>query len=293
MSRIDRRRFVQLSGAGARRRAPGSRRRFWHRARARLCPGHDRALAALGRFRAGLRSAAQGQDHAGMPEGSRHQADVETINANDIQARITSSIQSGTGPDIFMALEQLAAALCRRASPMSARSPRRSARRRAAFTTSARSSRRSAANGSACRGASAAGSSPTANPGSPRSGSDKFPETWDEYRAAGKKLKAAGHPYRPDRRAHLRRRAGLVVSLSVVVGRQGGRGRRQDRRAQQQGDGRVGEVRRAALEGDDGRGRARLGRYQQQPRLPVGQRSAPPTTAPRSTSRPRRSPIRT
>src|SRR6476661_4752807 len=29
---------------------------------------------------------------------------VETINANDIQARITSSIQSGTGPDIFMTL---------------------------------------------------------------------------------------------------------------------------------------------------------------------------------------------
>jgi multiple sugar transport system substrate-binding protein len=29
---------------------------------------------------------------------------VETINANDIQSRITSAIQSGTGPDIFMTL---------------------------------------------------------------------------------------------------------------------------------------------------------------------------------------------
>src|SRR5437899_5824601 len=29
---------------------------------------------------------------------------VETINANDLQARITSAIQSGTGPDIFMTL---------------------------------------------------------------------------------------------------------------------------------------------------------------------------------------------
>src|SRR5262245_50126970 len=29
---------------------------------------------------------------------------VETINANDIQARISSSIQSGAGPDIFMAI---------------------------------------------------------------------------------------------------------------------------------------------------------------------------------------------
>ena len=29
---------------------------------------------------------------------------VETINANDIQARITAAIQSGSGPDIFMTL---------------------------------------------------------------------------------------------------------------------------------------------------------------------------------------------
>src|ERR1700760_476172 len=29
---------------------------------------------------------------------------VETINANDIQARITAAVQSGSGPDIFLAL---------------------------------------------------------------------------------------------------------------------------------------------------------------------------------------------
>src|SRR6201997_1643642 len=29
---------------------------------------------------------------------------VETINANDIQARVTAAIQSGSGPDIFLAL---------------------------------------------------------------------------------------------------------------------------------------------------------------------------------------------
>ena len=33
-----------------------------------------------------------------------------------------------------------------------------------------------------------------ANPGSEEAGYSKFPETWEEYRAAGKKLKAAGHP---------------------------------------------------------------------------------------------------
>src|SRR3954469_25132016 len=40
---------------------------------------------------------------------------VETINANDIQARITAAIQSGSGPDIFMTLNnwpQLYAGSC-------------------------------------------------------------------------------------------------------------------------------------------------------------------------------------
>src|SRR6185437_14419067 len=40
---------------------------------------------------------------------------VETINANDIQARITAAIQSGAGPDIFLALNnwpQLYAGSC-------------------------------------------------------------------------------------------------------------------------------------------------------------------------------------
>ena len=37
---------------------------------------------------------------------------LETVNANDLQSRITSAIQSGSGADIIMAVEQLAAALC-------------------------------------------------------------------------------------------------------------------------------------------------------------------------------------
>ena len=38
---------------------------------------------------------------------------VETVNANDLQSRITSAIQSGAGADIIMAYRQLAAALRR------------------------------------------------------------------------------------------------------------------------------------------------------------------------------------
>ena len=82
---------------------------------------------------------------------------VETVNANDLQSRITSAIQSGAGADIIMAVRQLAAALRRRAWPTSATWPRRSARPRAVFTRSPGRSARSAASGSACRGRSAAG----------------------------------------------------------------------------------------------------------------------------------------
>ena len=38
---------------------------------------------------------------------------IETINGNDLQARTTSAIQSGSGPDVILRLEQLAATLCR------------------------------------------------------------------------------------------------------------------------------------------------------------------------------------
>ena len=39
---------------------------------------------------------------------------LETINGNDVQPRITAGIQSGAGPDMINALQQLGAALCRK-----------------------------------------------------------------------------------------------------------------------------------------------------------------------------------
>ena len=81
---------------------------------------------------------------------------------------------------------------------MSATSPTRSATSRAAITTVCKTvATVTARNGSACRGAIGAGlvayrKSWFAEAGYP---DDKFPQTWDEYRAAGKKLKAAGRPF--------------------------------------------------------------------------------------------------
>ena len=77
----------------------------------------------------------------------------------------------------------------------------------------------------------------------------KFPQTWDEYREAGKKLKAKGRPFGQIARPHLGRSPVLLVSLSLVLGRQGGRIRRQNRSAEQQGDSGIGQVRGRFVEG--------------------------------------------
>ena len=83
-------------------------------------------------------------------------------------------------------------------------------------------------------------------------------------------IEGQGPADRPDRRAHVRRRAGLVVPEFVVLGRQRGRGRRQDRGPEQPGNHRIGQVRGWTLERRLRRGRACLGRHQQQPRFPGG-----------------------
>src|SRR3954463_13825460 len=102
MARIDRRRFLQLSGAAvswgglagilASGRAPAYAQQasvHWLRW-ADFVPASDVLLKGP--------ITQQCQKDLGI------KLSVETINANDIQARITASIQSGAGPDIFNVL---------------------------------------------------------------------------------------------------------------------------------------------------------------------------------------------
>jgi ABC-type glycerol-3-phosphate transport system substrate-binding protein len=119
---------------------------------------------------------------------------VETINANDIQARITAAIQSGSGPDIFLALNnwpQLYGESCADVSDVA-------------------SDLGSAQGGfyDICKGVATVGDKWIGVPWCvggglvayrkswlAEAGAAEFPKTWDEYRTVGKKLKAAGHPY--------------------------------------------------------------------------------------------------
>ena len=120
---------------------------------------------------------------------------VETINANDIQARITAAIQSGAGPDIFMCLNnwpQLYADSCVDVSDVA----EDLGKAQGGFydiCTVVGTVRGKWIGVPWCTGGGlvAYRKSWLAEAGA----ANGFPKTWDEYRAVGKKLKAANHPY--------------------------------------------------------------------------------------------------
>jgi len=119
---------------------------------------------------------------------------IEMINANDLQARTTAAIQSGTGPDIIMLLgtwPQLYADSVADVSDVAEEIGKAQGGyydpQRAIATV-----------GSKWIGVPwAVGGALVAYRKSwlSQAGAETFPETWDEFRVIGKKLKAAGHPY--------------------------------------------------------------------------------------------------
>jgi multiple sugar transport system substrate-binding protein len=119
---------------------------------------------------------------------------VETINANDIQARITAAIQSGAGPDIFMTVgnwPQLYADSCVDVSDVT--------------------DDLGEAQGGYYDICKVIGTVNNRWIGVPwcaggglicyrktwldEVGAKEFPNNWDDFRAVGRKLKANGHPY--------------------------------------------------------------------------------------------------
>ena len=119
---------------------------------------------------------------------------VETINANDIQARITAAVQSGAGPDIFLALNnwpQLYASSCVDVGDVADEL----GKAQGGFYD-------------ICKVVSTVGGKWIGVPWCvggglvayrkswlAEAGAAEFPKNWDDFRTVGKKLKAAGHPY--------------------------------------------------------------------------------------------------
>jgi multiple sugar transport system substrate-binding protein len=194
MTRIDRRKLLKISGAGALvARSSGTA-----------------AILAAGRAPAYAQGAAvhwlrwtdfvpasdrllKTEITAECKKALGIKLNVEMINANDIQARITSAIQSGMGPDIICALNNWPQLYSESVADVGDVAEEIGKTQGGYYQVS--------------RNVATIGSKWIAVPWcivGPRIayrgswfkevGYNKFPETWEEYRAAGKKLKAKGHP---------------------------------------------------------------------------------------------------
>jgi multiple sugar transport system substrate-binding protein len=119
---------------------------------------------------------------------------IEMINANDLQARTTAAIQSGTGPDIIMLLGTWPQLYADSVVDVSDVAEEIGKAQGGYYETQ----RVLATIGSKWIGvpwAVGGGLVTYRKSWLAQAGAETFPETWDEYRAIGKKLKAAGHAY--------------------------------------------------------------------------------------------------
>jgi ABC-type glycerol-3-phosphate transport system substrate-binding protein len=196
-SRVSRRRFLQLSGGGAAAaqaggiagilaagRAPAYAQQtaiHWLRWND-FVPASDQLLKT--------KIAPQCEKDLGI------KLNIEGINANDIQARITSAVQSGSGPDVILALSnwpQLYADSVADVSDVAEEIGKAQGGFYDLFKIVAQN------NGKwlGVPWTIVAGLLTSRKSWFEEAGYavDKVPGTWDEYRAAGKKLKAAGHPF--------------------------------------------------------------------------------------------------
>ena len=120
---------------------------------------------------------------------------VETINANDIQARISASIQSGNGPDIFMTLNNWPQLYADSLSDVEDVAEELGKTQGGFYDIN----KIVATVGGKWIGVpwcAGGGLISYRKSWLAEAGFDgKFPATWDQYRAAGQKLKKAGRPY--------------------------------------------------------------------------------------------------
>jgi len=119
---------------------------------------------------------------------------VETINANDIQARITAAIQSGSGPDIFLALNnwpQLYGGSCADVGDVA----EELGKAQGGFYEICKSVATVGDRWIGVPWCVGGGLVAYRKSWLAEAGANEFPGTWDEYRTVGKKLKAVGRPY--------------------------------------------------------------------------------------------------
>ncbi len=118
---------------------------------------------------------------------------LETVNGNDLQPRITSGIQSGAGPDIIMSFNSYTHLYQNSVVDLSALAEEVGKREGGVLPYA----KAICSDGKMYMGmpwAVIGGMIAYRKSWFDEIGVTKFPETWDQYREAGKKLKAKGHP---------------------------------------------------------------------------------------------------
>ena len=132
-----------------------------------------------------------------MPEAEKAlgvKMNLETVNGNDLQPRVTAGIQSGAGPDLIMAFNNQTYLYANSVVDMTELAEEVGKREGGLFPYAR----------SICSDGKMFMSMPWAVIGGmiayrkswlDEVGATTFPDTWDSYREVGKKLKAKGHPF--------------------------------------------------------------------------------------------------
>ncbi len=194
MARVTRRKFLKVSGAGAVAAKAGGMAGILAASRA---PAYAQASTVHWlRWNDFVPASDQLLRKEMLPEAEKAlgiKINFETVNANDLQPRITSAIQSGSGPDLIMLNNnhpQLYAASCVDMSDVV--EPLGKAEGGHYPLVKANS-----ADGSkwlSMPWAIIGGMIAYRKSWFEEAGANAFPETWEQYREVGKKLKAKGRP---------------------------------------------------------------------------------------------------
>ena len=197
MARIDRRRFLQLSGGGGILAQSGGIAAILATSRA---PAYAQGASLHWlRWADFVPASDQVLRQKIIPECQKAlgvKLNIETINANDIQARVTSSIQSGSGPDVICALNnwpQLYGGSVVDVSDIA----EALGKSQGGFYDTAKIVANDGKKWIAVPWCIVGAALTNRKSWFEQIGytAEKFPDTWESYIAAGKKLKANGHPY--------------------------------------------------------------------------------------------------
>ncbi len=194
MARINRRKLLKLSSAGAIAAPTGALAAILASGRA---PAYAQATAVhwlrWADFVPASDALLKGEITAECQKALGIKLTVETINANDIQARITSSVQSGSGPDIIDVLNNwphLYAESLVEVDDVA----EELGKTQGGFYDIARLAAHDGKRWLAVPFNIVAAQIAYRKSWFDEIGYAKFPESWEQYRDAGKKLKARGRP---------------------------------------------------------------------------------------------------